>query len=307
MFEKRQKIKAFMLLLLIAGIAAQLYALRELKNSTSWITWVDGDEVAAAASDPDPEIGGIRWPAVWYASAGEMEPFRRFFNEHCGGLRGIAAASCVSNQLIERVPFGEPSTELFQPGYSPVVNFHEHLAGKPGHCVSYSAITANVLLSAGIPARMIQTLPKTKYGHTIIEVWDDQHGWAVLDPLSDSLITDGEKPISAIAAHRLGGSVTRVKADLTKPNNGHLNDYFKGDNPFAGTVFVLEPWIHARAGEKQMPVVRGSFLAFGEWDPGYGLYQKLLFAGILISLLAGAVIGVSLLYDLAVRRGGVAK
>src|SRR5690606_34444649 len=82
---------------LIGAIAIQLYALRELENSTSWITWVEDSEIAETVGQPDPRIAGLRWPAEWYVSSTEMQPFREFFRSHCEGKKGIAAASCVSN------------------------------------------------------------------------------------------------------------------------------------------------------------------------------------------------------------------
>src|SRR5215475_1561392 len=96
---------SFLALILISVI--QLLLLKYLDYSTSLMKWVEPDTVSAATPDPNFQIADVRWNVEYYSTAVELQDFRDFFHSECGGKEGIAAASCLSEAFIERVPFGE--------------------------------------------------------------------------------------------------------------------------------------------------------------------------------------------------------
>ncbi|NNE65043.1 MAG: hypothetical protein HKN33_00635, partial [Pyrinomonadaceae bacterium] len=107
---------------------AQLYLLKSMHYTTSSISWFEVDEgLKQADPSPDFEIGNLEFDLDAYTKASELQAFREFFSKYCEGRKGIEAASCMSETLVDKVPFGEPSEEVFTPGYDPVANFKAHL------------------------------------------------------------------------------------------------------------------------------------------------------------------------------------
>jgi hypothetical protein len=280
---------AIVLVLTFALLTAiQLIILQRLDYSTSQINWIDPDSLNATAPTPNFQIGEMYWDVDYYSKTPELDASRNFFNSTCAGLKGIPAASCLSEELVRRVPFGEPTREIFAPKFYPARSLASALAGRPGHCVTFSTLSVNSLLSVGIPARYVQLIPVEKSGHNIIEVWDNSEGWVAFDPLSDSIFSDGDKILSATEAHTTK-SLQRQEADPNTPTAGHLTEYYVGENPFSGTVMYVEPWLHTRIGEKINLLARGTFVGFGQAHPTLWALQPSLRYGI---------IGTSLLFCL---------
>lgn len=281
-------------------VALQLYVLRELDYSTSSIRWLDNGAVTESKPGPNFKIGNISWNVQKYRDSPKLAAFREYFNQHCKGLLGIEAASCLSESFLKRVPFGEPSNEIFMRTFDPAASFNDHLSGRPGHCVTYSFMTVDSLLSVGIPARFIQTLPDRKSGHNIISVWDETYGWVAFDPLSDTLLSDGKNYLSAFKAHKLPGSVKRVEANPDNPTSGYLTDYYVGENPFDGAITFPEPWLYTRIGERQEMFPVFDFVAFGDWRFDLGMFQTILRYGIVICIAGAFLLALNLVRLFAV-------
>lgn len=281
--------KIILLLIAIATVI-QLMILKSLDYSISYVTWNYSSEILDQSPKPNFEIGYLIWDVEDYSKNESMTPFRTFFNDNCYGLEGIEAASCLSENFIKRVPFGEPSSEIFDANFNPVENFNDKLNGNPGHCVSYASMTVDTLLSVGIPARYIQILPKNKDGHNLIEVWDKKYGWVVFDSLSDSLISDGNKFLSAIEAHTSQTPIKRVEANPKNPTVGYLTDYYEGENPFDNAIIYPDPWIYTRTAKKENFIYRYNFIGFGDGAFYYSYFQFILRFGILLCLVAFFII-----------------
>ena len=279
-------------LVLIIALGAQLLLLKSLDYSTSWVTWLSTEELTTSPPTPNFRVGGLEWDVELYTQASELQFFRQYFEEHCQGLKGIPAASCLSENLIRRIPKGSPKHEIFDAEFSPEGTFRSHLNGAKGYCVSYAGITATSLLSVGIPARFLQLRPDDREGgHNIIEVWDDEQGWVLFDPFNDGLIESGGKYLSAPEA-LVAPTVNRVKAGKDESAQGYLLDYFKGTNPFNTTLVYPEPWLYTRVGKKENPVFRGTFVGFGDGYFRYSVIQNILRVGLFLAGLAllGAVL-----------------
>ena len=290
----KNSLQIVLILFLSALIGVQLYILKVMHFTTSSISWHSVEE-GKTEKKPSPnfKIGNLTFDVEAYSEAKELEPFRQYFEKTCKGLKGIKAASCLSESFVEKVPFGSPSDELFFSSYSPVISFKEHLDGKPGHCVSYSGMEATTLLSVGIPARMVQVLSEAKTGHNIIEVFDEKEGWVIFDPLSDLLLSKDGKPLSALEMIESGASFTKVEAGQDNVTKGYLTEYYDGPTPFDKAITYPEPWLYTRVGAKQSMIFRGSFVAFGRGYWEYGGIQDLTRYGSLFCLLLIALISLS--------------
>ncbi len=263
-------------------IVAQLAVLRYLDYSTAYVSWIEfspGDRT----EDPGPgfSVGDLRWDMDKYREAPQLEKLREFFREKCGTKKGVAAASCVSVELIRMIPKGTPKREIFDSDYSPGKAFQKHLEGEQGFCTNYAGISSAMLLSVGVPARFIQIRAKDGYGgHNIIEIWDEKYGWVLFDPFNNGLIEENGEPLSAIRAH-FAERVQRVDASERGEKRGHLTDYYDKVNRLRTTLVYPEPWLYTRTGNKQLPVVRGSYVGFGDGYFRYSLAQNLLRVGIM--------------------------
>lgn len=269
-------------LISIIAIAGQLLILKSLAYSTSSVSWLSAEEMVNISPTPNFGLGELEWDVEVYKQAPELQFFREYFNEYCRGLLGIGAASCISENLIKRIPKGTPEHEIFDADFSPEKTFKEHLNGAQGYCVSYAGISATSLLSVGIPARFLSLRPDNKSGgHNIIEVWDDEYGWVMFDPFNDGLIESNGKYLSAFDA--VGSErVNRVKAGKDESIQGYLTDYYKGRNPFDTTIVYPEPWLYTRVGEKKSAIFRGTFAGFGEGYFKYSVVQSVLRIGLVL-------------------------
>lgn len=298
----RNSLKIGFIILLLGLIALQLIVMKSLHYTTSSVSWYSIEE-AENEEKPSPNfaVGNLKFDVEEYSKAKELEPFRIYYRENCDGKKGIKAASCLSENLLEKVPFGEPSDELFFPGYSPVKSFEEHLDGKAGHCVSFSGMTADSLLSVGIPARLVQLLPSEKKvnGHNVIEVWDEKEGWVLFDPLSDNLLAnENGQYLSALEAIASKSKIKPIEAGTENITEGHLVDYYDGDTPFDKAITFPEPWLYTRVGEKESSIFRGSFVAFGEGYFEYGGVQTWLRYSVLLCILLLLIASISLIKGL---------
>ena len=279
-------------LVLFLAVTAQLWLLKSLAYSTSWVTWLSAEDMTTPPPAPNFRVGGLEWDVDYYKRAPELQFFREYFEQHCHELKGIRAASCLSENLIKRIPKGTPKHEIFDAEFSPEGTFKSHLDGEKGYCVSYAGIAATSLLAVGIPARFLQVRPDDREGgHNIIEVWDDEKGWVLFDPFNDGLIENEGKYLSAIGA--IGAAqVNHVKAGQDESVKGYLVDFYKGANPFGTTLVYPEPWLYTRVGAKENAFFRGTFVGFGNGYFKYSVVQNILRIGLVLCsiALAGAIL-----------------
>lgn len=207
-----------------------------------------------------------------------------YFRKACGEKKGVAAALCLSDRFAKEIPWGEPFNEFFYPGHDPVKEFHRHIRGEQGHCVTRSGYIATILLSVGIPARVVQLVPLDTYGHNLVEVWDKRHGWVMTDPSYNGLIGSGEDPSSAVSMWRSPGSVKWLGKGLSNasPAGNPLEIYKKNCYLFEGYLVYPEPWLYLRTGRRvSYWPFWGRFAVIGPWHWSLGPAQGFLRIGIL--------------------------
>src|SRR5437870_5298922 len=108
---------------------------------------------------PNFRLGPVEWHVSLYARDPHLEPLRAYFRSTCGRKTGAAAAIVLSDRFASRFAFGQSAREFFGRTYDPVTDLFAHIKGEPGHCVTRSGLTSAILLSAGIPARVVQLAP----------------------------------------------------------------------------------------------------------------------------------------------------
>lgn len=243
----------------------------QLANRSSWFTSTTEEEVTTRPT-PRFRLGSLEWRVDEYEASPELQPFRAEFQRHCPGLKGVAAAMCVSGTLSRQFPFGDSTGEFFDSKFDPTQHLQRHLEGTPGHCVHRSAMLAGELLAAGIPARVIQLHPVGGSGHTLVEVWDERFEWALVDPSFGGVIGNGQRPTSARELLHSPTSATWFMLGSAPPPTS-LARPVRGKNPdprlFGGRVFYPEPWLYLRLGRKTAPwPFRGSFAYYrvGGWN-----------------------------------------
>jgi hypothetical protein len=237
----------------MAGLSSLVLGL--LPYSTSIILPVP-ESAAAAEPGGVSRLGALVWDYDVYRRAPELEEYRVQFSR-CAGLEGRMAARCVTASLSERSPYGEPAIEFFYASYDPAQALRFHLGGAPGHCTTRSALVATGLLSLGVPARVVQLLPKLgKDGHNVIEVWDEAAGWVLFDPVHDSSYMQEEDFVGATEIIHADG-----RLHWKRPHDAALDP-----STFAGaTVHYPEPWLYTRVGKRcaRWPF-RGCFAQIGD-------------------------------------------
>jgi hypothetical protein len=158
---------------------------------------------AVEATEPSPDVegrfqvGDMTWDTALFAHEPKLEPLRVYFRAHCDGRAGGAAATCLSDQFVREFPQGDPVHELFDTAYDPAADLAAHASGEPGHCVTRSGLITSILLSVGIPARVVQMVTPKWEGHTVMSVWDAAHGWMAFDPSWGAFLSLDGKPASA--------------------------------------------------------------------------------------------------------------
>lgn len=275
---------------LICGLALviELFVLRELPYSTSWIEAVTESEVASKPT-PNFRIGSSVWLVDQYAKEPSLEPFREEFERTCSGKAGVEAGICAAAALAERSPLGNPRSEFVDASYDPVQVLADHLGGAPGHCTTRSALVAAELLAVGIPARVVQVVPAEGSGHNILGVWDAERGWMLIDPSVPGIVTlDG---VSATTRQLL-----RSPASVGVFSSGTLIPAAETNAALRGaeTALYPEPWLYMRVGPRAASwPFRGVFARIGRERILLGSAQKLLAGSIAVTgaaLLVTAVI-----------------
>jgi len=191
-----------------------------------------------------------------------------------------------------RFPMGNQKTEFFDREFDVAEAFHAHVErGEPGHCVARSGLLAAVLLSAGCPARVVQLYPPKGKGHNVVEVWEEDHGWVIIDPtdlvyVQSSPLIKSTSPSSDISVQELVlRPIVAIEKDVL---NRHRNYYFDPvSGVFQGSRVYPEPWLYLRVGQGEASwPFRGKFVVIepGRWTLGPG--QSLLRAGIIACVIA---------------------
>jgi hypothetical protein len=266
----------FTVLLLAIG------ALKALPYSTCLIAHVDVKDLAARPPRPEFSIGPLHWDVTHYATDTKLDPLREFYHECGGGARGLSAAIRVSRALTSRSPVGSPSKEFFDPSYNPVDMLRAQLAGDPGHCVSRAGTITAVLLSVGIPARVVQILPfndagelNLANGHNVLEVWDDRHGWSIVDPMYGGIVGDSNGPCSAEELLRAPASFELIDFDPLWGQFADSNGYFENGLKHGLLLNYPEPWLYVRVGAPSAPApFRGRYACVGGTSWQLGPAQK---------------------------------
>ncbi len=267
---------ALLLVLLLGAIIGQVLALRSLPYSTSAIATAGVTDLALRPQGRF-HIGPVEWDMATYARDPRLQPLRDYFARICGGRRGVDAAVCLSDHFARLFPFGQAEHECLQFRFDPVADLQAHVHGEPGHCVTRSSLLASILLASGIPARYVQIDPLDPHlgGHNVVEVWDDQRGWVLVDPSYGGLLKQKGTPAGALSLldpipvkfYRDG------KAALTAVNPQR---YYAGANNRVRILYP-EPWTYMRVGTREAPWPnRALFAMVGPEGWNYGQLQHLL-------------------------------
>lgn len=269
--------------LAIASVAA-LAVLAHTEGASCWVVSATTDEVERAPT-PGFAIGGVRWDPSATARDPALAPFRSDFNAHCAGRLGRDAALCVTRHLDDAFPWGAPRTDLLAPRFDPAADLAAHLAGEPGHCVTRSGITVDELLSVGIPARLAQIFPADGAAHNIVEVWDAETGWTLVDPSFGGVLTSGGRPVSAARAITVGGHLQPMGSVVLGGGHYYASVSFRG-----GAIMYPEPWLYLRSGERIAPrPFHGRFARLGGYALRLGVGQWLLRLGVVLFAFGAAV------------------
>ena len=285
-----------------ALVVLQLAVLRQMNYSSCVIFGADPAEVDLAPT-PDFQIGRLSWPVSDLARSEALAPFRRDFQKHCDGKRGMAAALCVSEWMVKAFPWGAPRRDFYSPTFDPVADFDDHvIRGEPGHCVTRSGILVAELLSVGIPARLAQVFTADGGGHNISEVWDQDLGWVLIDPSFGGTISLDGRPLSAVSALGSSRSLQVIGGGSSAAQGGPF--YMKGLK--GGTILYPSPWRYLRTGPRSaMWPFMGRFARIGAGHLKYGGVQSILRTGIVVCLILFLVL---LAYGLSpLRRQGAVR
>ncbi|HEX8890164.1 MAG TPA: transglutaminase domain-containing protein [Pyrinomonadaceae bacterium] len=250
-------------------------------------------------------IGSIRWDVPALARDPYLEPFRHYFHTYCPDKRGLAAALCLSDSFAQQFPFGDTSNDLFSVDYDPVADLRAHTErGEPGDCVTRSGLAATALLSVGIPACVVSLVPVEGTGHNVLSVWDEQYGWATVDPTTGSVFWNETKPISALDAIERPAMFKAYQL-AKEPDGAHmlqLNYAVGGSGLLYGHLLFPEPWLYLRTGSRiaHWPF-RAAFIHVGPWQWWMGPAQSALRIGSLLCI-ALLLVTLVIIYSRAVRR-----
>ena len=180
------------------AVGIQMFVLQSLDYSTSWLVDVSAAETVVRPT-PAFEMGGLRWPVDAYAASPALHELRRNFDTECGGRRSIEAALCVSDRMSRQFPHGGPDDEYVAGSFDPTTFARHHAGGAPGHCGTRSAILAGELLAVGVPARIVQLVHfDGRRDHNVVEIWDAEQGWVVVDPTYGGMVGTADGPTSML-------------------------------------------------------------------------------------------------------------
>lgn len=271
---------------LLGASVACLAGLRALPFSTSYIVR-GSDSEALARPGSTYTHGPLTWNLDAYRTDGSLQVFRDVFEAPCGKETGIPAARCVVDLIHQKSPHGVPAREFLDQNFDPAAVFQQHMAGAPGHCTAKSFMAATSLLALGVPARVVQLIPSVEGGHTVIEVWDPEHGWALFDPDNDSSFLHGDDFVSASTLTTISGGLRWRRPHDSAPD----------PNFFAGaTVHYPDPWLYTRVGSPAAPwPFRGAFVQIGRSQFELGPAQRLCLGGVGLFALAALATAASAL------------
>jgi glycosyltransferase involved in cell wall biosynthesis len=285
------------------------YALEALPYSTSLIEHVERADVNPGRPTPDFSLGSLRWQVSHYAIDPVLEPLRKYYRAHADGKNGLDAARLITEGIASRSPLGEPSQEFVNAGFNPVSSFLLQLGGEPGHCTTRSGSVAAVLLASGIPARVFQIIPlgpdghlRLADGHNVLEVWDDQSGWSMVDPILGGMLV-GDRAGSRSASEKMQnpGAFTAFPHLMNTQYIGNKSYYHDLGPSFC--VLFPEPWLYVRSGNRSAPrPFRGRYVCVGPGHWQLGPAQKSLIGFIGLSTIYVASELVLLLVVAPVRR-----
>lgn len=271
--------------------ALQLCLLKALPYSSSWL---EHAELDLRKPSPNFRIGSLNWNVEAYSTDEALSPLRDYFAKTCPGLKGLEAALAITRDFEKRFPFGEPRLDFFAPNYDLLQDFRDHIElGAPGHCVTYSGLLTAVLLSAGYPARVVQVYSTSGRGHNVMEVWDEQKGWVMIDPSMKTLLQVDEKARpESDQNHELGSDATVIPVGKAKAKEKDLQARFYNDfedGVLRGPRVYPEPWLYVRCGSKAVfwPF-RGEFMVIGRRPWSFGPFQRMLLFGIVSTSILGA-------------------
>ena len=157
-----------------------------------------------------------------------------------------------------------------------------------------SGLLAAVLLSNGIPARVVQLWGDSQ-GHTIVEIWTAEQGWILFDPSTGCVIGGkiGGKAaaFSASALLRSSGPIKVYPVGLASFRPSNLAAFYESFGPATDLHLLYpEPWLYLRTGQRfsSWPF-RGRYTSPENLTWRYGLGQRCYVIGILFSFLAALV------------------
>jgi hypothetical protein len=231
---------------------------------------------------PDFSVGPLSWPVSRLKSEPTLAPFRESLHAACGDATGVEAATCAAEALARRSPFGQPSTEFVDRDFDPLKHFKQHMAGEPGHCLTRSAIVATELLAAGIPARVVQLVPRRGQGHTVVGVWAAASGWTLVDPTYGGIISGPQDESSSADLLENPGRATwrPLRSRLFVPSTTEGRQRFVR-RALRGNLVYPEPWLYLRLGKKLAPwPFRGKYVHTGPTILALGPAQGILLWGI---------------------------
>jgi hypothetical protein len=304
--KRTRNLLAAAALLFVAGLGC-IDAMKALPYSSSAFERVDGDADAAPTKESF-RVGSLEWHMDELAQAPQLEPLRTYFHAHCTGQRGLAAATCLSDSFARAFAQGEPTTEFVNASYDSCTDLARHAGGEAGHCVTRSGLAAAVLLSVGIPARVVQIIPSETRGHNLFEVWDEKNGWTLYDPSFGGTLMIGDRAVSAMQAAHHPTSVRWSKVALS-PNDAESarDTYANPEAPaFGGQIIYPEPWLYMRLGPRATHwPFRGAFAFYGPRAWRYGIGQSVLRIGTVVASLASLAFAIAAL--LAMRANARAR
>lgn len=281
-------------LLSIAAIVLSGLWLVMLPGTTALYRFVDQVDVPATAVDFS--VPPLHWPIDTYQRAPSLALYRETFAEHCASVtnmtsnRGLAAAHCISDLLAKRFVHRTPRSEFFAQQYSPQEALRAHLGGAQGHCTSRAGLAATMLLAVGIPARVVQVLNPNAGGHTLIEVFTDEH-WVAVDPSYGVVLGDGTSSLSLSEALDAPDVLARERWVSPDPASVFaLNSYQYFKRELGARMMIPDPWMYTRVGTTGAPwPYRATVLVEGPPALAFGV-QNWIAAGFFASSVAWFVV-----------------
>ncbi len=236
----------------LVALVGQLFVLRELPYSTARLSGVAMEAMKEVPS-PNFAAGDISWRVSEFATSPDLEPFRRSFESTCQGLQPVQAALCVSDRMASQFPHGDPPSEFVDAVFDPLTHLQIHSQGRSGHCVTRSSIMAAELLAVGIPARLVQLSPLDgSGGHNLVEVYQEDLGWVMVDPTYGGLVGDASGPKSVLEMVGRPDAVRWFQRGMMPEpfqlTTAEIEELYR---PLLRAAVVYpEPWLYLREGRK---------------------------------------------------------